>query len=123
MFGFFRKRELDKSVKKEEDQRKSEIEKKQAEMWDEWLAENPIDENYEKEDRLKRMYAKAEEYYKSGSYQKSLDTLVKVVDGYTTLGKVVGLYVFILYIDVIKECTGCMGRMMLERGLGCWLRR
>ena len=41
MFGFFRKRELDKSVKKEEDQRKSEIEKKQAEMWDEWLAENP----------------------------------------------------------------------------------
>lgn len=106
MFEFFRKKELDKSVKKEEDQRKAEIKKRQAEIWNEWLAENPIDENFEKENKLKSMYAKAEEYYKNGSYQKSLDTLVKVVDGYTALGKVVGLYVFILYIDVIKECKG-----------------
>lgn len=106
MFGFFRKKELDKSVKKEEDQRKAEIKKRRAEIWNEWLAENPIDENFEKENKLKSMYAKAEEYYKNGSYQKSLDTLVKVVDGYTALGKVVGLYVFILYIDVIKEYKG-----------------
>lgn len=104
MFGFFSKKDFDKAVQKEVDRREAERKKKVSKMWEKWEAENQVDVNWNRENNLKTLYTKAEEYYKNGMYQKSLDTLVAVVSGYTELGKAVGLYVFILYIDVVKAC-------------------
>lgn len=108
MFGFFRsKKEFDKAVKEEVDRREKENEKR----WEEWLKKNPVEVKLGKKNELNMLYVKAEEMYKKGECLASLEILNSVIKGLVEIGETIGLYVFILLIDVRKALEGSDGAL------------
>lgn len=107
MFGFFKsKRDFDKAVKKEVDRREEERKKKVDEMWRKWQEENEVDIHLSKKNELNVLYTKAEKLYKEGNPDGALVLLNDIISGYTEIGELIGLYVFILLIDVQKTLDG-----------------
>jgi Fe-S cluster biosynthesis and repair protein YggX len=62
-------------------------------------------------DELKMLYVKAESLYKDGKSDEALVLLNCMINGLTEIGEIVGLYVFILLIDVQKELDGMDGAL------------
>lgn len=107
MFGFFKsKRDFDKAVQEEVDRREAERKKKVDEMWKKWNEENTVDIHLGKQNELYTLYAQAEKLYKDGKPESALVLLNDVINGFKEIGEVIGLYVFILLIDVQKILDG-----------------
>lgn len=119
MFGFFKnKQDFEKEVQKEVDRREAERKAKVKEMWEEWEKENGVTIKFSKSQETKALYAKAEEAYKGGNPQVALDLLEKMIQDTEDLGEIVGLYVFILLVDVKKTLTGHNGAVeAYDRGI------
>lgn len=119
MFGFFRsKRAFEEAVQKEVDKREAERKQKNGKSWEKWLEENPIEIKFSKENELRILYTDAEKQYKDGNYLKAMEILNGVISGFTELGEMAGLYVFILAID-IQKATGNFDDtvVMYDRGI------
>lgn len=101
MFGFFRnKKDFDKAVEAEVNKREQERKKKAQEMWEEWEKENNVSVNFSEKNEIRILYIEAEKLYKNGEYIEALKKLNEVIEGNVKIGEIVGLYVFILLVDI-----------------------
>lgn len=112
MFGFFKnKRDFDKAVEEEVNKREQERKKKAQEMWEEWEEENTVSLRFSEDNEIRLVYLDAENLYKNGEYLEALKKLKEVIERSVKIEKIIGLYVFILLVDVQKAINGSAGAL------------
>lgn len=101
---FFKtKKDFEKAVQAEVDRREQERKKKAQEMWEEWEKENTVEVRFSEKQELQQVYLDAEALYKAGEYKEADLKLNEYINRFLLLdGEVLGLYVFILMIDIKK---------------------
>lgn len=112
MFGFFKsKKEFDRAVQEEVNRREQKQKKEVEKNWDKWLEEHPVNVNYSKKNEARILYTDAEKLHKEGKDKEALAILNAVMEKLTDLGEIIGLYVFILLIDVQNNLEGMSGAL------------
>ena len=112
MFKFFKsKRDFDKAVEAEVERRELERKQKAQEMR-EWIEENPLEVRLTEKAEIQQRYIEAEEMFKAGNPEDAFVKLTEVINRSALLsGEVIGLYVFVLLVDVKKALSGKEGAL------------